>query len=67
VKQFIGIGVDLGKNYFQVQALASADGQPRTRKLSRQAIRKLFSEIDPCIIGMEACASSHYWARELMR
>ncbi len=66
MKKFIRIGVDLGKNYFQVHALTSEDGQPRTRKLSRQAMGKFFSEIEPCLVGMEACASSHYWARELL-
>jgi transposase len=65
MNKFIRIGVDLGKNYFQVHALGSEDGEPRTRKLSRQAMRKFFSGIEPCLIGMEACASSHYWAREL--
>jgi transposase len=65
MKKFIRIGVDLAKNYFQVHALSSEDGQPRTRKLSRPAMRKFFCEIEPCLVGMEACASSHYWAREL--
>jgi transposase len=66
MKKFIRIGVDLGKNYFQVHALASEDGGATTRKLGRQAMRKLFSEIDPCLVGMEACASSHYWAGEVL-
>ena len=66
MKKFIRIGVDLAKNYFQVHALTSADGEPRTRKLSRQGMRKFFAEIEPCVVGMEACASSHYWARELL-
>lgn len=65
MKKFIRIGVDLGKNCFQVHALESEDGRARTRKLSRQAMRKFFSGIEPCVAGMEACASSHYWAREL--
>jgi transposase len=66
MKKFIRIGVDLGKNYFPVHALASEDGQPRTRKLSRQAMRKFFSGIDRCLVGIEACAPCHYWARELI-
>jgi transposase len=66
MKKFIRIGVDLGKNYFQLHALENEDEPPVTRKVSRQAMRKFFSEIDPCLIGMEACASSHYWARELL-
>ena len=65
MKEFIRIGVDLGKNYFQIHALESEDGHAATRKLSRQAMRKFFSEIEPCVVGMEACGSAHYWAREL--
>src|ERR1700730_12630787 len=64
MNKFIRIGIDLGKNHFQVHALESEDGRARTRQLSRQAMRKFFSEIEPCFVGMEACASSHYWARE---
>jgi transposase len=65
MKECIRIGVDLGKNYFQVHALESEDGGATTRKLGRQAMRKLFSETRSCLVGMEACGSAHYWAREL--
>jgi transposase len=64
--KFIRIGVDLAKNYFQIHALTSEDGQSRTRKLSRQAMRKFFSEIEPCFVGMEACTLSRYCARQLL-
>jgi hypothetical protein len=53
MNKFIRIGIDLGKNHFQVHALESEDGRVRTRKLSRQAMRKFFSEIEPCFVGME--------------
>lgn len=66
MKKFIRIGIDLGKNYFQIHALGRENGEATTRKLTRQAMRKFFSEIEPCFVGMEACASSHYWARELL-
>ncbi len=65
MKKFIRIGVDLAKNYFQVHALAD-DGTPAmTRKLRRSKMHEFFSQIEPCLIGMEACGSAHYWAREL--
>jgi transposase len=65
MKKFIRIGVDLAKNYFQVHALAD-DGSPAmTRKLRRSKMHEFFSQIEPCLIGMEACGSAHYWAREL--
>ena len=65
MKQFIRIGVDLAKRYFQIHALESEGGKAITRKLSRSAMHSFFAQIKPCPVGMEACGSSHYWAREL--
>jgi transposase len=59
MKEFIRIGVDLAKNYCQIYALESENGHAATRKLSRQAMRKFFPEIEPCVVGMEACGSAH--------
>ena len=50
MRKFIRIGIDLGKNYFQVHALESEDRKATTRKLSRLAMRKFFSETDPCLV-----------------
>ena len=65
MKKFIRIGVDLAKNYFQIYALTSEHGPVVTRKLKRSKMHEFFSQIEPCRIGMEACGSAHYWAREL--
>ena len=65
MKQFSRIGVDLGKNVFHSHALESEAGPAVTRKLNRTGMRKYFASIAPCLIGMEACGSAHYWAREL--
>ena len=65
MKKFIRIGVDLAKNYFQVHALSSENSPAVTRKLTRSKMREFFSQIEPCRVGMEACDSAHYWAREL--
>jgi transposase len=65
VKQFIRIGVDLAKKYFQIHALVSEGSPAVTRKLTRLKMREFFSQIEPCLVGMEACGSAHYWAREL--
>jgi hypothetical protein len=59
------IGVDLAKNYFQVHALASEGSPAVKRKLTRSKMHRFFSQIEPSFIGMEACGSAHYWAREL--
>ena len=59
MKKFIRIGVDLGKNYFQVHALVSDVGPAVTRKLRRSKMHEFFSQIEPSLIGMEACGSAH--------
>ncbi|MEL7188005.1 MAG: transposase, partial [Pseudomonadota bacterium] len=59
------IGLDLAKSVFQVHGV-DAEGQAvLRRRLSRGQVLKLFEKLAPCLVGMEACASSHYWAREL--
>lgn len=59
------VGVDLAKSVFQVHALDGA-GEPVIRRaIRRGAMLKFFSSLPPCLVGMEACASAHYWAREL--
>jgi transposase len=65
MKQYIRIGVDLAKNCFQIHALESEGGRVMTRKLSRSGMRAFFAGIKPCLVGMEACGSAHYWARQL--
>ena len=63
--QITVIGLDLAKRVFQVHG-ADGDGQPvLRRKLRRSQVLTFFSELPPCLIGMEACASAHHWAREL--
>ena len=65
MKKFIRIGVDLAKNYFQIHGLESESGSAVTRKLKRSKMHEFFAQIEPCLVGMEACGSAHYWAREL--
>ena len=59
------IGLDLAKNMFQVHG-ARADGAVEFRKkLSRGRLLAFFAAIPRCTVAMEACASAHYWAREI--
>ena len=61
------IGVDLAKNVFQVHG-ASASGQVHFRKkLTRLQFQRFMAGREPCVVVMEACGSSHYWAREMAR
>ncbi len=59
------IGLDLAKTVFQVHG-ADGDGLPVVRKkLRRGQVLEFFASVPPCLVGLEACASAHYWAREL--
>jgi transposase len=59
------IGVDLAKHVFQVHG-AGADGAVLFRKkLSRSQFAKFMSAQAPCRVAMEACATAHYWGRQL--
>src|SRR4026209_315147 len=59
------IGLDLAKQVFQVHGI-DADGTTVLRKqLRRSQVLSFFSRLAPCLVGMEACATAHYWAREL--
>lgn len=63
--QITTIGLDLAKSVFQVHGV-DVDGKVVIRKKLRRAeVLKVFQALPPCLIGMEACATSHYWAREL--
>ena len=59
------VGLDLAKNVFQVHG-ADAEGAPiLRRKLRRAEVLPFFAKLPSCLIGMEACAGSHHWAREI--
>ena len=59
------IGLDLAKQVFQVHG-ARVDGSVVLRKkLTRGQLLAFFSKLPPCIVAMEACATAHYWAREI--
>jgi transposase len=59
------IGIDLAKNVFQVHGVDVAGKVALTKKLRRSQVLALFETLPPCLIGMEACATAHHWAREL--
>ena len=64
--QITTIGLDLAKHVFQVHGV-DASGQVVVRKRLRRAeVLVFFAKLPPCLIGMEACATAHHWARELM-
>lgn len=65
--QVTTVGLDLAKHVFQVRAV-DASGQVVVRKALRRAqMLPFFAKLPPCLVGMEACGTSHHWARELTR
>src|SRR5213595_3190658 len=59
------IGLDLARHVFQVHGV-DADGATVLRKQLRRAqVLAFFSRLPPCLVGLEACATAHYWGREL--
>ncbi len=64
--KIIRIGLDLAKNVFQVHGVDLQGKTGLRRQLRRNQMIEFFRKQSPCLIGMEACASAHYWARTLM-
>ena len=65
--QITTMGIDLAKAVFQLHAV-DGDGKMIVRKRLRRAeVLSFFAGLEPCLIGMEACATSHFWARELAK
>jgi transposase len=60
------IGVDLAKNIFQIHGVDAHEKPVVRRTLKRGEMLPYFANLQPCLIGMEACGSAHYWARKLM-
>src|SRR3984957_8586975 len=59
------IGLDIAKSVFQVHGV-DANGQVVIRRqLKRRYVLAFFQKLTPCLIGIEACGSAHYWSREL--
>ena len=59
------IGLDIAKNVFQVHGVGAAGEVAVRRPLRRAEVLKFFGELAPCLVGMEACSTSHYWARQI--
>ena len=59
------IGLDIAKSVFQVHGVDAGGQVVIRRQLKRRAILEFFQKLPPCLIGIEACASSHHWSREL--
>jgi transposase len=61
----VTIGLDLAKSVFQVHGVDASGEVVIRRRLTRAKVLDFFGKLPQCLVGMEACASSHYWGREL--
>lgn len=66
MNEVITIGVDLAKNVFQVHGVDAEGEVVVRRQLKRAQVRPFFEKLPPCLVGMEACATAHHWARQLI-
>jgi len=65
--QVTTIGLDIAKNVFQVHGIDAEEKVVVRKQLRRNKVIEFFKALPPCLIGMEACATAHYWARELTK
>jgi transposase len=61
------VGLDLAKSSFSVHGFDEVGNTVLTKDLKRGQVLSFFEKLEPCRVGLEACASSHYWARELIK
>jgi len=59
------VGIDLAKLVFQVHGVDARGKCTLRKQLKRQQVMAFFSQLPPCLIGMEACGGAHFWARKL--
>jgi transposase len=61
------VGIDIAKSVFEVHAVDAAGRVVVHRALRRSRVAAWFAKLRPCLIGIEACATAHYWGRELAK
>ncbi len=61
------VGLDLAKHTFHLVACDQRGKAVSRKRLTRQKLRVFFAQLPPCLVGMEACSTAHYWAREFRK
>jgi transposase len=65
--QITTVGLDIAKNVFQVHGIDSDEKVVIRKQLRRSQVIRFFQDLSPCLVGLEACATAHHWARELRK
>jgi transposase len=63
----IAIGLDIAKSVFQVHGVDDQRKPTLRKQLRRNEVLRFFAKLPPCLVGIEACHSSHFWGRELTK
>jgi len=64
--QIATVGLDISKHVFQIHAVDRSGAVLIQKRLRRSELLRFFERLEPCLIGIEACGTSHHWARELL-
>lgn len=67
MKEVSTVGIDLAKSVFQVHGVDADSTVIIKRQFKRKDVLVFFARLPPCLVGMEACGTAHYWARELTK
>jgi transposase len=59
------VGLDIAKSVFQVHGIDAEGNVLIRRQLKRRYVLTFFEKLPPCLVGIEACATSHHWSRQL--
>lgn len=65
--QITTIGLNIAKNVFQVHGIDAEEQIIVRKQLGCDQVQRFFEELSPCLVGLEAGATSHYWLRELTK
>ena len=63
--QITTIGLDIAKNLFQLHGVDSEGQVVLRQKIRRDKLLEVLGGLEPCLVGIEACATAHHWAREI--
>ena len=64
--QVVTIGLDIAKSVFQVHGVDASGATVLHQRLTRSKLLPFFEKLPRCLVGIEACATSHHWARQLI-
>lgn len=65
MQNVVTVGLDIAKNVFQAHGVDAEGGVVFRKRITRAKVRDFFASLPRCLVGIEACASAHHWAREI--